>query len=72
MVSTKKLYRSSEDRKLTGLCGGLAEYFNIDATLLRLGMIILIIGSGVFPGLVGYIIAAIITPIKGESQNGKA
>lgn len=32
----KKLYRSSHDRKLTGLCGGLAEAFNVDATLLRL------------------------------------
>jgi phage shock protein C len=34
-LSGKKLYRSTVDRQLGGVCGGLAEYFNIDATLMR-------------------------------------
>lgn len=35
----KKLFRSSTDRKICGVCGGIAEYFNIDSTLVRLGVV---------------------------------
>ena len=37
----KKLFRSSTDRKICGVCGGIAEYFNIDSTLVRLGVVLL-------------------------------
>lgn len=56
----KKLYRSSTDRKLCGVCGGIAEYFDIDPTLIRLAWAILVLCFGT--GILAYIIAAIIIP----------
>ena len=56
----KKLYRSDTDKKLAGVCGGLAEYFNIDATLVRLGWVVFSLMGG--SGLLAYIIAALIMP----------
>ena len=58
----KKLYRSKKDRKIAGVCGGLAEYFDIDATLVRLGWVILTFISGIFPFIIAYIVAAVIIP----------
>ena len=60
-MSDKRLYRSSVNYMLAGVCGGIAEYFNIDPTLIRLAWIILTCmncGSGI----VAYIIAAIVIP----------
>ncbi len=59
-MSGKKLYKSSTDKKLAGVCGGIAEYFDIDATLVRLGWVIFSLLGG--SGLLAYIIAAIIMP----------
>lgn len=56
----KKLYKSRTDRKIAGVCGGLAEYLNIDSTVVRLLAVLLIFGAG--SGLLAYIIAAIIMP----------
>lgn len=56
----KKLYLSDIDRKLCGVCGGIAEYFDIDSTLVRLGWIVLCFVG--FSGIWAYIIAAIIMP----------
>ena len=39
---TKKLYKSVKDRKLTGVCGGIAEYFNIDSSIIRIVWIALV------------------------------
>lgn len=55
----KKLYRSDGNKMLCGVCGGVAEYFNVDPTIIRLGWVILGF-AGV--GVIGYIIAAIIVP----------
>lgn len=55
---TKKLYKSVTDRKLAGVCGGLAEYFDCDSTLVRLAVAIIMFCGGV--GIVPYILAAII------------
>ena len=46
----KKLYRSTENRMIAGVCGGIAEYFDIDATLVRLVAVLLLLPGGV-PGL---------------------
>ncbi|MBQ6021109.1 MAG: PspC domain-containing protein [Clostridia bacterium] len=56
----KKLYKSETDKKLAGVCGGIAEYFNIDSTIVRLiwGLTVLCAGTGVL----AYIICAIIMP----------
>ena len=57
-MNEKKLYKSSTDKKLAGVCGGIAEYFNIDSTLVRLGWVVFSLLGG--SGLLAYIIAAII------------
>ncbi len=57
----KKLYRSREQRMVCGVCGGIAEYFNIDATLVRLAMV-LITACSFGTGLLVYFLAAIIIP----------
>ena len=59
-MNEKKLYKSSTDKKLAGVCGGIAEYFNIDSTLVRLGWVVFCALGG--SGLLAYIIAAIIMP----------
>ncbi len=59
-MNGKKLYLSESDKKLCGVCGGIAEYFGIDSTLVRLLWVVcsLFFGSGI----VAYIIAALIIP----------
>lgn len=59
----KKLYRSRTDKKIAGVCGGLAEYFNIDATILRIIFIVLLLPGG-FPGLLPYAILWLFVPLK--------
>lgn len=56
----KKLYLSQTDKKIFGVCGGIAEYFNIDSTIIRLIWVISVFcfGVGFFP----YIIMAIVVP----------
>ena len=56
----KKLYKSNTDKKLDGVCAGIANYFNIDPTLIRLAWVIFTLAGGC--GLIAYIIAAIIMP----------
>lgn len=58
----KKLYRSRTNKKLFGVCGGLAEYFDIDPTVLRLILVLAVICAGV--GLVAYLVAALIIPVN--------
>ncbi|MCB6366138.1 PspC domain-containing protein [Intestinibacillus massiliensis] len=60
-MNGKKLCRSIYDRKLCGVCGGLAEYFSLDATLIRLVWAVLTVFSW-GTGLLVYIVAAIIMP----------
>lgn len=56
----KRLYKSNSDKKLDGVCAGIANYFNIDPTLIRLAWVIFTLAGGC--GLIAYIIAAIIMP----------
>jgi phage shock protein C len=60
MDSTRKLYRSKTDRKVAGVCGGLAQYFNLDATLIRVLFVLLAVLGG--SGLVLYVAMWIIVP----------
>lgn len=50
------------DKKIAGVCGGIAEYMNIDSTIVRLVAILLVFGWGA--GLLAYIVAALVMPIK--------
>ena len=56
----KKLYRSKSDKKLAGVCGGLAEYLNMDPTVVRLIWVLVSIFAGA--GLIAYLICALIIP----------
>ena len=57
-IMKKKLYKSVKDRKLTGVCGGIAEYFDIDSSIVRIVWLVLILCAGT--GLLAYIICAIV------------
>ena len=61
----KKLFKSSNDKVLAGVCGGIGEYFAVDAVIIRLLWVIFTLMGGA--GLIAYIIAAIIMP---ESPGG--
>jgi phage shock protein C len=60
----KRLYKIENGKKLCGVCGGIAEYFNIDATIVRLLWVLLVFCVGT--GILAYIVAAIIMPKKSE------
>lgn len=67
-MSNKKLYRSSSDKRISGVCGGIAEYFNIDSTVVRLlvaAFTVMSFGTGVLL----YFIAALIMPEKSEVRD---
>ena len=58
----KRLYRSREDRKITGVCAGLGHYFNIDPTVVRIIFIVLIIPTAFFTMPIAYLLATILIP----------
>jgi len=60
LSSFRKLYRSSHNRILAGVCGGLGEYFNVDPTLVRLIWVVFTLLYGV--GLLAYLVAWIVIP----------
>ncbi len=63
----KKLYRSKTERKLSGVCGGLAVYLNVDPTIIRLAWALISIFSAAVPGVLLYIIFAFIIPEEPDS-----
>ena len=60
LIMRKRLYKSSVDRKLCGVCGGVAAYFDLDPTLVRLAWVVFTLLGG--SGILAYIIAAIVMP----------
>jgi phage shock protein PspC (stress-responsive transcriptional regulator) len=60
----KRLYRSKTEKKFGGICGGLGEYLDLDPTIIRLVILVLIFVSGIIPGIIGYLIAMWIIPEK--------
>ena len=61
MENGKRLCRSNRDRMVCGVCGGIAEYFAVDPTIVRLVWAIVTL-FGIAPGVIAYIVAAIIIP----------
>ena len=61
----KRLYKIEEGKKVDGVCGGIAEYFDVDPTLIRLAWAFLTLCT-VGVGVIGYLIASIIMPPKSE------
>lgn len=60
----KRLYRTFSDRKLSGLCGGLAVYLKIDSTILRIVYIVSVFLTGGFPLIITYLVGSSIVPMK--------
>ncbi|MBE3553554.1 MAG: PspC domain-containing protein [Thermicanus sp.] len=58
----KRLVRSQTNRMLSGLLGGIAEYLNVDPTVVRLLYVFLIMFTGIFPGIIAYVIALLVVP----------
>jgi phage shock protein PspC (stress-responsive transcriptional regulator) len=63
-ASMKRLFLSSSDKKLGGVCGGIAEYMELDPTIVRLLTVVLALITAIIPVLIGYILAWIIVPRK--------
>jgi len=63
----KKLYRSRKDYMISGVCGGIAEYFDVDSTLVRLLTVLIVLIGGA--GLIAYLIAWIIIPKNPEQAS---
>ena len=62
--TVERLYRSETNRKLAGVCGGLAAYFKVDATLIRLAAVVLTVYPGaVIGGVIAYVIAWMVIPL---------
>jgi phage shock protein C len=60
----KRLYRSKNNRMIAGVCGGIAEYFDLDPSIVRIAAIVLTFAG--FSGLLAYLICAIIIPENPE------
>ena len=62
----KKLYRSKSNRMLVGVCAGVAEYFNIDPTVVRVAWAVVSLFA--FVGVVAYVVCAFVIPEKPDSE----
>jgi len=62
--SPRKLFRSNKDKMIAGICGGIAEYFNADTTIVRLVFVLITFMTGIFPIALTYFIAWAIIPQK--------
>lgn len=61
-MEPRRLYRLEQGKMICGVCAGIAEYLNMDVTIIRLIALLLVLASG--SGLIFYIVAAIIMPVK--------
>lgn len=59
----RRLYRSRTDKRIAGVCGGVAEWLRWDPTVVRLGFVLLSIVSAVFPGILVYLLLWLIAPV---------
>jgi phage shock protein PspC (stress-responsive transcriptional regulator) len=72
-VETERFFRSDTDRKVAGVCGGLAKYLQVDSTLVRLTFVVLSIYPGaIIFGVIVYVIAWILTPLEPPSHYAPA
>lgn len=68
----KKLYRSKTERRLAGVCGGIAVYFNIDPTIVRLIWVFVSLMSASVPGILIYVICALVVPDEPDAYETTA
>ncbi len=67
-MTMRKIYRSKKDKMIAGICGGLGEMFEIDPTLIRLGLVFIGLATGVLPLIIAYVIGWIIIPMSPENE----
>ncbi|MEA2112544.1 MAG: PspC domain-containing protein [Patescibacteria group bacterium] len=60
----KKLYRSKENKVVSGVIGGIGEYFDVDPVILRLGWLLVLVMTAIIPGVIIYFIATFVVPKK--------
>lgn len=60
----RRLYLSQKDKKIAGICGGIGETYDIDPTLIRLGLVFLCLVTAILPVVLTYLIAWLIIPEK--------
>ncbi|OGE29327.1 hypothetical protein A2867_03160 [Candidatus Daviesbacteria bacterium RIFCSPHIGHO2_01_FULL_40_11] len=65
----KRLYRSEKNKVWLGVLGGLGEYFNIDPVILRVAFILIFVFTGFVPGLIAYLLMAVVMPTKSETTS---
>jgi len=65
----KKLMRSRAQKKIAGVCAGLAHYFDLDVTLVRIVCLFITLASGVCPGIITYLLAWIMVPSDPELKS---
>ena len=68
----KRLYRSRADRQLTGVLGGVAEYFGLDSSWLRIGFVVVTFFTGCIPGTLLYVAMALIVRTAPEAGGAEA
>jgi phage shock protein C len=68
----QKLYRSRTNKKIAGVCAGIAEMIDADPTIVRLVIVVLALATGVFPLFIGYLIAWWIVPLPPETSRTAA
>ncbi len=62
MSETRRLRRSTSDRMIAGVCGGLARYFDLDPTVVRVAYVVVSLLSAAFPGILVYIVLLFVMP----------
>ncbi len=62
----KRLYRSTDDKMIAGVCGGIAEYFDIDPVIVRLVFVALLVGAG--SGFLAYLVLYVVVPEAPDSK----
>jgi len=68
-MTHRQLYKSTTNKVFGGVLGGLGEYFDVDPVILRLLWVLIVIFTGVIPGVLVYIIALFIVPSKHHEIN---
>jgi phage shock protein C len=67
-LAPKRLMRSRNEKKIAGVCAGLAQYYDLDVTLVRIVCLFITLATGICPGVVTYLLAWIIVPGEPELQ----
>ncbi|MGH3119106.1 MAG: PspC domain-containing protein [Gaiellales bacterium] len=68
MTDRKRLYRSRDEKMIAGVLSGLGDYWNVDASIMRVGYAALTLLTGVVPGMVLYVLMVIIIPVEPEAR----